>query len=495
MAQNVAADYTVDYGDGTIETFSSAPWTAGNQASIASHSYSNEGIYQLTLTAEIDCDGDGLADPDLYTDNLSIIVGNVVQQWDYGDNTPLDTSTVDLCTTVLTPSSHSYTKAGTYTATYKAVDYNNNIISDSVEVIVTAIADHYAISHSGTGLTCEASLVTVTAHDINHAALDISSNASITITTTPAVDSIISSPLSILAGTSSATFYLAQSTVSSIDINVTDGNSTELTGAAIASEDLPLNFTNTAFRFIDIASLSTLAIGKQIGSKPSSTAPGAQNIGLQAIRTDTQSGACTTAFANVNTAVNFAYECNNPSSCQASGLLNLSANSIYSTGIAIAGNDNGAVSNYTAVTMNFDANGIAPLSFLYDDVGQITLYATKTLVADNTTTPPISAATLSVSGQFIVRPFGFTITVTGNPAASSSTGSVFRKAGEAFTASAQAVLYQAIDDSDNDGIPDGHNDSIPSNNTSLSDNALATNFGNEISSESILLSATLVTSQ
>ncbi|WP_281400833.1 hypothetical protein [sulfur-oxidizing endosymbiont of Gigantopelta aegis] len=29
MAQNVAADYTVDYGDGTIETFSSAPWTAG----------------------------------------------------------------------------------------------------------------------------------------------------------------------------------------------------------------------------------------------------------------------------------------------------------------------------------------------------------------------------------------------------------------------------------------------------------------------------------
>ncbi|WP_281400834.1 hypothetical protein [sulfur-oxidizing endosymbiont of Gigantopelta aegis] len=30
---------------------------------------------------------DGLAD--LYTDNLSIIVGNVVQQWDYGDNTPL----------------------------------------------------------------------------------------------------------------------------------------------------------------------------------------------------------------------------------------------------------------------------------------------------------------------------------------------------------------------------------------------------------------------
>nr|WP_214660495.1 hypothetical protein [sulfur-oxidizing endosymbiont of Gigantopelta aegis] len=158
--------------------------------------------------------------------------------------------------------------------------------------------------------------MTVTAHDINHAALDISSNASITITTTPAVDSIISSPLSILAGTSSATFYLAQSTVSSIDINVTDGNSTELTGAAIASEDLPLNFTNTAFRFIDIASLSTLAIGKQIGSKPSSTAPGAQNIGLQAIRTDTQSGACTTAFANVNTAVNFAYECNNPSSCQ-----------------------------------------------------------------------------------------------------------------------------------------------------------------------------------
>jgi len=94
------------------------------------------------------------------------------------------------------------------------------------------------------------------------------------------------------------------------------------------------------------------------------------------------------------------------------------------------------------------------------------------------------------SNTYVSRPFGFDFSVTGNPAASTSAGSKFVKAGTAFNGTARAVVWSASDDTNNDGIPDGmtSGDSNPGNNATLSDNATTQNYA---PSGTLTLSSTL----
>lgn len=104
------------------------------------------------------------------------------------------------------------------------------------------------------------------------------------------------------------------------------------------------------------------------------------------------------------------------------------------------------------------------------------------------------------SATLTVRPFGVRVTATtlasgANPAASDHTGGVFESAGSPFNVAVAGVRYQGADDnSPLDGIPDGHNDNIATNNDTLSDNQTVASFGNEQASPqtSVALSANLV---
>ena len=98
---------------------------------------------------------------------------------------------------------------------------------------------------------------------------------------------------------------------------------------------------------------------------------------------------------------------------------------------------------------------------------------------------------LGASNKFVVRPFAFHVTATGNPAAINPAGSVFTSAGTDFTADVSAVLWDAADDLDNNGIADSHDDINPGNNADLSDNLVAINYGRETSVEQVSLTATL----
>ena len=98
---------------------------------------------------------------------------------------------------------------------------------------------------------------------------------------------------------------------------------------------------------------------------------------------------------------------------------------------------------------------------------------------------------LGGSNKFVVRPFALHVTATDNPAATSPTDPVFTSAGTNFTANVSAVLWDAADDLDNDGIADSHDDINPGNNADLSDNFVALNYGQETSVEQVLLTATL----
>ncbi len=144
--------------------------------------------------------------------------------------------------------------------------------------------------------------------------------------------------------------------------------------------------------------------------------------------------------------------------------------------------------------------GQASLALVTTDVGQYALNVrddSSGYAVDINNVPVVvngSSATLTV------RPFGLQVTATtlangANPAASDHTGGVFVSAGTPFNLTVTGVRYQNVDDdSPLDGIPDGHNDNIATNNDALSDNQVVASFGSEQASPqtSVALSANLI---
>ena len=136
------------------------------------------------------------------------------------------------------------------------------------------------------------------------------------------------------------------------------------------------------------------------------------------------------------------------------------------------------------VTLNF-SNGIADFSLVTTDVGRYALN-----VADSSNSFAASELTGS-STTYPVRPFGFAVAVASNPAATSAAGSAFTTAGTNFSVTVTAKGWSAADDSNDDGIPDNHNDTDPSNNATLSNNTTLVKFGAETPAETITLSSVL----
>jgi MSHA biogenesis protein MshQ len=134
-------------------------------------------------------------------------------------------------------------------------------------------------------------------------------------------------------------------------------------------------------------------------------------------------------------------------------------------------------------SLNF-VNGEASFTLSTSDVGQyeVNLRDDTSLFAD---------AVIDGSSEITTRPFGFYLNVLGNPspAAADAFGPVYIGAGNNFSVSATAVQWQAADDTDADGVPDGHTDTDPSNNADLSDNAVTVSFGVEqnAQAESVVL--------
>lgn len=358
-----------------------------------------------------------------------------------------------------------------------------------------SLVDHYHISHSGTGLTCEAESVTVTAHDASHNPVTVASNTPIAIKTTPSVDAVIPSTPVILAGDSSVTFDLSQSTaLANIDIDVSDGSATDIDGGG--AEDPPISFVDTAFRFYaDGSNTSVNPIGTQIAGKASSVGPGSQSLTLRAVQTNTDTGACEAALQGATT-INIAYECDDPAACTGSNALSFTGNATVNA----QRNNSGASLSYTPVSMQFNANGEAPFRFNYADAGALTLHARVDVAASS---PDPAFTLLGSSNAFVVRPFAFEMDVSGQRAAdfaddgvlndstasnqswaADANGSVFQTAGQNFNVDVRAVAWQAADDLDNDGVPDSGAD--------LSDNATTSNFGNESSGTTLTFSHALV---
>lgn len=355
---------------------------------------------------------------------------------------------------------------------------------DDVCVDIERSIDHFAIRHDGSGVNCQAEPVELVAHDINHFVVgNYTGTASLSTSTGNgdwrvfAGNGAVTNPGN---GTGSYTFVpadrgrvvlgLRDTFIETVNIDAVQGTMQE-----DPQEDASLAFGETGFNLLVDGAPGLIAT--QIAGKPGNLAPGASAIELQAIRTSDETGACEAAFTgSVN--VDFAMTCELPASCSGA---NLSVN-----GTAIAANDAGAPAVFTTLALDFGDAGdsTAPLVLRYDDAGQVRLHARHAL-------SPSGEIMQGASNAFVVKPFGFDVSAAGNPAATAPTDSAYRHAGEHFTVTVRAVGWQAVDDANADGEPDGHANNDPADNADLSDNIALPSFAQEPSADTVRLSSQL----
>lgn len=319
--------------------------------------------------------------------------------------------------------------------------------------------DHLELVHDGSALTCAAKAVTVLActstTSCNGIAADQYTASTVTLTPTPisgaqwCSDAACASPIS-------GAITVANNTV--IYLKDTNARTDRLAGTTSSALTTALQCKNTSTNAFDATSACDMAFGSAgfiISNAPngaSSIVP-AQTAGnssgtyyLRAVRTSTTTKACEGALTGTTT-VDWAAQCNNPSTCSSGNRMTLTANAAS----AIASNPGSGVTTSTPVNMTFDADGNAPFSFNYADVGLVTLHASK--AAGGTLLTPLVGS----SNPFVVKPGGFVLSGIrctswsptscapalaspgNNPAAASAAGAAFIQAGQSFSATVTAT--------------------------------------------------------
>jgi len=330
--------------------------------------------------------------------------------------------------------------------------------------------DHYAISHSGSAVTCEAEAIAVIAHNSVDEASP-TGGATIRITATSSTSGwletdvtwglkfgagVFSTPSAGVAeyafdtAETSMELWLSNTSVADIDINIVD-----VTNAAITDkddggvEDLPLSFRDSGLRFYADTNNDGNADVDASGDllpiqSPLVAGDVSQQMILRAVETSTETQACVARVAG-NQSVNMAYECVNSGTCVRDKDLEIS-------GTAIEENNLANIVDYIPVSLSFDAEGEAPFTVRYFDAGEIRLHAQLTLPAilETATDPAEPEVTLDGSSTgTVVMPADLRITEVKTTVNSSSaavvnpgtttTGSGFASAGEPFTVVVQAL--------------------------------------------------------
>lgn len=272
---------------------------------------------------------------------------------------------------------------------------------------------YYTITHSGSGITCEAEPITITAYDSSGIAVAPAANTTAVLSTSPATGVWVGGNSYVFSGTETSFIkYLQQTTANTLLISVTDGTATQLSPSSIT-------FTNAGLRFYGNAALSGMPnlVAGVTDSNPV----------LRAVQTNTDTMACETRVVGTRT-VQLAYECMNPSTCS-------SGQTFTVNGGAISANNSGSVSTYANVSLTFDAAGTASIPLNFTDVGQVRLYANLALAASGND----PAVTLTGSSSpFVVRPYTLAVSaVTGNPGTTNA-GTGFMASGDDFSVYVEA---------------------------------------------------------
>jgi MSHA biogenesis protein MshQ len=264
---------------------------------------------------------------------------------------------------------------------------------------------HLEIQSSGSGLTCAASPITIRGC-ANASCSTLYTNGisgTLTATGTPAVISDTStggfpgSGFAIGAGSSSTVKYIQVASAGSVVLGISGANLT-VPGTTTCNFGSPVACTFTASTAGFIYSNSSTGTSYTIPAQVSGTATAANAIYLRAVQATTSNAAvCTPAIiSQSNVPVTLSYTCVDPATCQAGNLLTINSTAVPASG--------------GSVTLNFDANGSTPITLRYDDVGRITVNASKTV------TPFGGATAVNLTGStngFVVAPASFAVTPVG----------------------------------------------------------------------------------
>ena len=329
--------------------------------------------------------------------------------------------------------------------------------------------DHFLIEHDGTGLTCDVEPITIKACADSLCSTLASDNVSLNLLGNGVVKASTS-----FSQQTTVNIKHTLAEVLTLDIanpSITPTNNTVCSNGSTASCDI--NFADTGFRFL--VDGNAVNIPTQLSAKPSNTGYHSADIKLQAVQTNTATGACEAALVN-NVTIEMAAKCTNPIAC--------AGQSVTINGTTINTLDNASTLAYTNITLNFAdaATNAATTVIQYPDAGRVQLYARYNIPDING--DPSGNYMLGNSNGFVVRPFAFAVNVSGNPAAQTSSQSVFKKAGENFSATVTAVQWQSGQDTNNDGLVDIGVD--------ISGNSATPNFGHEINAEIVNLTSNLV---
>jgi MSHA biogenesis protein MshQ len=329
------------------------------------------------------------------------------------------------------------------------------------------LPDHFSIVHAGTAVNCQPEPVTITAHTAAHAPLQTTATIDVATSTGRGDWALVAGRGTFVpgprnGGTASYTYAAAdEGTVvlalrdtypETVNVSVVGAASSERSGTATAAEAPPLTFAPAGFRITNGANVP-VTIGPRVAGVSSQSGAGAQALAIQAIRTDTGTGACRAAFAGGTTvSVGLAYQCTDPGTCVSGQTFTVSNGG---TTTAIAANPATAVSSYTPVPLRFTtADGEAPIAIAYSDVGRVALRVRYDL--------PLPAGAASGNAMlgastFVVRPAGFVLggircasyaagscsqalAAPGeNPGATSADGPVFLPAGRPMSIGVTAV--------------------------------------------------------
>lgn len=300
--------------------------------------------------------------------------------------------------------------------------------------VVNCAPHHLELQGPASGVTCLPNTYTVkawadAAQTVGYTSGAITGN--VTATGTPTVTYPGGSGFTIAAGSSTTTVSVGVTTPGSVVLGAAVTSSAPSAVATCNFGSPTCTYTANLAGFI-FSSSSTGAVA----TLPTQTAgTGSLQYYLRAVQTNTSTGACQAALTNP-AAVTLGYNCLNPGSCSTGNYLDITP---YNGAAAQAAQT--VASGGSSVNLYFDANGSAPLTFNYRDVGQISLSATKAAGG------ALLSSLSGTSNGFVVKPGGFSISnikrtalpLLNNPAAVDATGTVFVKAGEAFSASVSAL--------------------------------------------------------
>ncbi len=354
--------------------------------------------------------------------------------------------------------------------------YNQALTASQVQSTMNAThpcavggPDHYSVGPAS-GVACAEVDITIAAHDNSHGLTD-ALQATVTLTTSsglgtwsgPGVTDATSgdgqASMTFAPGEQSQAVQLSYPTITNgnsdiFTITVDDGS---ITNTGSASDNPNITVALAGFRFIeDDGGTISAAVPNQVAAR---TSP--EQLFLQAIRTDVDTGACVSVYPDGATiSLEMAAEYRNP--LTGAGSQMLVGNNNISTAIA-SNDDNGGASTTSFSTINllFGADSKAPITLTYQDVGLMQLHARDTVTLPG----GVSTTLTGASNDFVVKPYTFVATLiensggSANPATTSA-GDGFVPAGTSFHVVVQAHNLQG--------------DITP-------------NYGNEISPENVAL--------